>query len=398
MGVVETRTGVRAEDIRPVGMSGQLVPFDPRRDLDEGTLIEASRLAYPAVAMPPSRKEGMAMAVGGGAAVLLGLATFLGMSSSRDIQQAPVTRTAPAAASQNGPLPIVPPPTAEQLAAMNGAAQPAGGSLVFSSPQQPYVSSMPLTSPGPVASGTPLADRLRSPTLMFDESGPVLGTGAAAAPTAALAGPATNGRPAGGDEFSARADASAADTATARPMASPASTVSQGTLIPAVLETAINSDLPGFVRAVVSQDVRSFDGSRVLIPRSSRLIGQYKSGLASGQTRAYVLWSRLIRPDGVSVAIASPGTDEAGQSGLAGEVDSHFFKRFGSALLLSVVGAASAIGTGGASVLASGGGIGAAGVAAQQSGGISPTVKVRQGQPIRVFTARDLDFSRVSSS
>jgi type IV secretion system protein VirB10 len=184
----------------------------------------------------------------------------------------------------------------------------------------------------------------------------------------------------------------------ARPMASPAATVSQGTLIPAVLETAINSDLPGYVRAVVSQDVRSFDGSRVLIPRSSRLIGQYKSGLSAGQTRAYVLWSRLIRPDGVSVAIASPGTDEAGQSGLAGQVDNHFFKRFGSALLLSVVGAASAIGTGGASVLASGGGIGAAGVAAQQSGGIPPTVRVRQGQPIRVFTARDLDFSRVGAN
>jgi type IV secretion system protein VirB10 len=223
----------------------------------------------------------------------------------------------------------------------------------------------------------------------------------AAAPTTAAAGssPAASTRPAlGGDDFSARADASASETATARPMNNPASTVSQGTLIPAVLETAINSDLPGYVRAVVSQDVRSFDGSQVLIPRSSRLIGQYKSGLAAGQTRAYILWSRLIRPDGVSVAIASPGTDEAGQSGLAGEVDGHFFKRFGSALLLSVVGAASAIGTGGATVLASGGGIGAAGVAAQQSGGIPPTVKVRQGQPIRVFTARDLDFSRVSSS
>jgi type IV secretion system protein VirB10 len=182
-------------------------------------------------------------------------------------------------------------------------------------------------------------------------------------------------------------------------MADPASTVSQGTLIPAVLETAINSDLPGYVRAVVSQDVRSFDGTRILIPRSSRLIGQYKSGLASGQTRAYVLWSRLIRPDGVSVAIASPGTDEAGQSGLAGQVDNHFFKRFGSALLLSVVGAASAVGTGGSSVLApGGGGLGAAGVAAQQSGGIPPTVRVRQGQPIRVFTARDLDFSRVGAS
>lgn len=398
MDVRETRSTIVDDEVqRPIGMSGQLVPFDPRSHLDEGALIEASRLAYPAVATPPSRKEGVALAVGGGAAVMLGLATFLGLSSGRDARQAPVAREAPAAV-QNAPLPVAPPPTPEQVAALNGAAQPAGGSLVFSSPPQTF------PQVAPVPSGTPgmsVAERLRSPTLLFDGSGPVLSAPGepAAAGAAAASSPAPGSRPAvGGDDFAARADASASETAMARPMANPASTVSQGTLIPAVLETAINSDVPGYVRAVVSQDVRSFDGSQILIPRSSRLVGQYKSGLAAGQTRAYILWSRLIRPDGVSVAIASPGTDEAGQSGLAGEVDNHFFKRFGSALLLSVVGAASAIGTGGASVLASGGGIGAAGVAAQQSGGIPPTVKVRQGQPIRVFTARDLDFSRVSTS
>ena len=63
-----------------------------------------------------------------------------------------------------------------------------------------------------------------------------------------------------------------------------------------MLETAIDTDLPGYVRAVVSRDVKSFDGAHVLIPRSTRLIGQYKSGLATGQTRAYIIWTRLIRP------------------------------------------------------------------------------------------------------
>ena len=96
--------------------------------------------------------------------------------------------------------------------------------------------------------------------------------------------------------------------------------------------------MPGFVRAVVSQDVRSYDGTRVLVPRSSRLIGQYQSGLQNGQKRAYVIWTRLIRPDGVSVDIASPATDFSGKAGLPGKVDGHFFKRFGSAMLLSVVG------------------------------------------------------------
>jgi type IV secretion system protein VirB10 len=361
--------------------------------MDEGALIDASRIAYPAVSVPPSRKESFGLIAGGGTALLLGFATFLGLSSGREVRPAPAAVPAQTNAPASA-LPV-PPPTPDQLAALNGAAQPSGGSLVFRSPQQTYAQ---VTAIGPQpATTTGMADRLRSPTLLFDDSGPIVPAAATnTSPASGVALPRPDGaRPSGGDEFATRSDASATDVAVARRMVDPASTVSQGTLIPAVLETAINSDLPGYVRAVVSQDIRSFDGSRILIPRSSRLVGQYKSGLAAGQTRAYVLWSRLIRPDGVSVAIASPGTDEAGQSGLAGQVDSHFFKRFGSALLLSVVGAASAIGTGGASLLVSGGGASAAGVAAQQSGGIAPTVRVSQGQPIRVFTARDLDFSQV---
>ena len=64
--------------------------------------------------------------------------------------------------------------------------------------------------------------------------------------------------------------------------------IAQGAVIPAVLETAINSDLPGYVRAVVSRDVSSFDGKNVLVPRGSRLVGQYRSGVALGQSRAFV--------------------------------------------------------------------------------------------------------------
>lgn len=375
----------------PLGTRGQLVPYDPRIDMDESALIDASRVAYPAVAASTTRKDSKALLAGGTVALLLGAATFVGLSSGRDARRAPAAAppaatapAAPVAAPISGPT---------QLGVIDPSQVPAGGSLVFRSPPQGVPQITPI---GPLPAPTnSIADRLRSPTLLFDDSGPIVGGPAAGS---VATGPAETPRAAirpGSDDFAARADASASDTAVARRMVDPASTVSQGTLIPAVLETAINSDLPGYVRAVVSQDVKSFDGSRVLIPRSSRLVGQYKSGLTAGQTRAYVLWSRLIRPDGVSVAIASPGTDEAGQSGLAGQVDSHFFKRFGSALLLSVVGAASAIGTGGASLLVSGGGASAAGVAAQQNGAIAPTVRVSQGQPIRVFTARDLDFSQV---
>jgi type IV secretion system protein VirB10 len=224
-----------------------------------------------------------------------------------------------------------------------------------------------------------MLNRHGAPALVVDSSAPPAGA-AASAPGV------------GGDVFSL---SGSSDVAKATRMKNPDQTVSQGTLIPAVLETAINSDLPGYVRAVVSSDIRSFDGSRVLVPRSSRLIGQYKSGVAAGQTRAYVMWTRLIRPDGVSVALASPAVDAAGQTGLTGTVDSHFMKRFGSALLLSVVGGASTLASGGAGLIMSGG-QSAASVAASQNGQIPPTIKVRQGQPIRVFTAKDLDFSTVA--
>jgi type IV secretion system protein VirB10 len=287
-----------------------------------------------------------------------------------------------------------------QAGGAEAAATP-GGSLIFSAPPPPRVFQGGQVQAAPTAGSAPssnLAERFRSPSLILDESGPVT-TGAGSAPAATGNTPVTfaSAAPAAGgaDEFAARADASASDAATATRMADPGHTVAQGTLIPAVLETAINTDLPGYVRAVVSEDVMSFDGRRVLIPRSSRLIGQYRSGLAAGQRRAYVLWSRLIRPDGASVAIASPATDESGRTGVTGSVDSHFFQRFGSALLLSVLGAASNVGTGGASTVTTGG-TSAAAVATQQNGSIPPTVRVRQGHPIRVFTARDLNFAGVT--
>ena len=233
---------------------------------------------------------------------------------------------------------------------------------------------------------------------MFDSSGKAV----ASVPTAALPeGTATSGGNAtsvGGSagDFAASIGGVGGGPAQATSMANPTTTVTQATLIPAILETAIDTDVPGYVRAVVSQDVKGFDGKKVLIPRSSRLIGQYQSGLQAGQKRAYVIWTRVIRPDGVSVNLQSPGVGFDGTTGLPGEVSGNgFFKRFGSAMLLSVVGGLSAIGTGGASVIIGGGGQAAAAAAAQQDGQRGPKVRVRQGEPIRVFVARDLDFSGV---
>ena len=116
--------------------------------------------------------------------------------------------------------------------------------------------------------------------------------------------------------------------------------VAQGTMIRGVLETALQSDLPGMVRAVTTEDVWSFDGRRVLIPAGTRLVGEYRSGIAQGQTRVFVVWTRLLRSDGVSVQLGSNGADDLGRAGNAGFVDNHYVERFGSAILLSLVGGA----------------------------------------------------------
>ncbi|MGL4438690.1 MAG: type IV secretion system protein VirB10 [Bosea sp. (in: a-proteobacteria)] len=117
--------------------------------------------------------------------------------------------------------------------------------------------------------------------------------------------------------------------------------VPQGTMIRAVLENAVVSDLPGMVRAVTTEDIWSFDGRRILIPSGSRLIGDYRSAIARGQTRVFVIWTRMLRSDGVSVQLGSIGTDDLGRTGNSGYVDNKYLERFGAAIVLSVVGAAS---------------------------------------------------------
>jgi type IV secretion system protein VirB10 len=170
-------------------------------------------------------------------------------------------------------------------------------------------------------------------------------------------------------------------------------------MIPGVLETAINSDLPGYARAVVSRDVRSFDGRAVLIPRSSRLIGEYRSAISLGQSRVFVIWTRVIRPDGVSVDIASPGADALGRAGLQGQIDRHFFSRFGGSIVLSVlnagVAAASRTPATQITIGSPAAALAAAGSATAGSSDIAPSIKIAQGEAINIFVARDLDFSAV---
>jgi type IV secretion system protein VirB10 len=113
------------------------------------------------------------------------------------------------------------------------------------------------------------------------------------------------------------------------------SLIAQGKIIHAVLETAINTDLPGTLRAIITRDVYAEAGNNVLIPKGSRAIGKYETQVKSGQVRVGVMWGRLIRPDGVDIAIESQGTDTLGRSGIAGYLDDKFFTKLGNAFLVS---------------------------------------------------------------
>ena len=132
----------------------------------------------------------------------------------------------------------------------------------------------------------------------------------------------------------------------AKVIANPSNTVSQGTMIQAVMETALDSSLPGQTRAVISEDVFSHDGTRLLIPRGSRLIGRYRAGVEIGARRVTIAWDRILLPSNQSITISAFGGDALGRSGVTGRVDTRFAKRFGSAALISILSAAPRMATG----------------------------------------------------
>ena len=340
---------------------------------------EASR---PRVKAPDSP---MTVWVGVGGALVLGFMVFNGLSSGREAKAQ--TPPAPSAAPQPAPTPIPPP-------------APAPAAVAAPAP----IVQQPISQPDPEAA------HWRAPTMVVDFSAP---EGQAMQLAQATQIPGTPGaqiipgqsaidtRAQSADErFSARVTGGLGDVARASQMRDLGRVVPQGTVIAAVLETAINSDLPGSVRGVVSRDVRSFDGSRILIPRGSKLIGQYKSAAAQGQTRAFVVWERIISPTGVTIEVGSPATDRLGRGGLSGSVDRHFFERFGAAILLTTIQAgATALADGNGSTVIIGGAssqttqVGTQ--ALQQQVNIPDTIKVAQGVPVQVFVARDLDFGGV---
>jgi len=174
-----------------------------------------------------------------------------------------------------------------------------------------------------------------------------------------------------------------------------------GAVIPASLITGLRSDLPGQVTAQVTENVYdSPTGKTLLIPQGSRLVGQYDAQIAFGQSRALLVWNRLIMPNGKSIVLErQPGADTEGYAGLEDEVDNHWGMLFKAALLSTVLSVGTEAGM-------SGNNNGSLAEAIQQgmsqsinqtgqqvvsrSLNIQPTITIRPGFPVRVLVTHDL--------
>lgn len=283
-----------------------------------------------------------------------------------------------------------------------------------------------------------LLERVRSSAMVFDQSDQTRRTSAMSSDaSASMFGANSNA----GQSGATSGDAVDSDRAFLKSMSGQGVEVSaatenrrtdawipQGTMIRGTLETAINSDLAGMVKGIVREDVYSFDGRRILIPAGSSLIGDYKSGVQRGQERILIVWTRMIRGDGVSVQLGSYGTDRLGRSGMTGIVDRKNWERFGPPALMTLIGGATQyiaqlgqrqdrditiINDNGsvtripqdngatsqdrarsiaAETIASGIQQMAA-TAFEDSRNIRPTIHIPQGSDINVFVTRDLDFA-----
>jgi type IV secretion system protein VirB10 len=181
-------------------------------------------------------------------------------------------------------------------------------------------------------------------------------------------------------------------------------TVPKGDAIDCVMTTRVVTEVSGFTSCMVTSDVYSANGRVLLIERMSEVQGEYAAAGQPGQRRVYVLWSRIRKPGGITVELASPSTDQLGAAGIDGIVDNRWFERVGSAYMLSILkdflGAQAAGSAGSAAgatayqnTLATSNGLAEKVLASSIN--IKPTIYANQGDRVSIYVARDLDFSNV---
>lgn len=182
--------------------------------------------------------------------------------------------------------------------------------------------------------------------------------------------------------------------------------ITKGTIIPCVLQTALNTQLAGYARCEVPQDIRSTTGNVVLLDKGTLITGEMQHGLMRGEDRAFVIWDRAETPEHAVIELDSPATDPLGRSGIPVTVNNHWWARFGDAILLSVIQGGLDAGVQLASRVGSNNsgayfnsfqsnGQQVANTALQADMMIPPTGEKAQGKTVAIFVARDLDFSDI---
>jgi type IV secretion system protein VirB10 len=174
----------------------------------------------------------------------------------------------------------------------------------------------------------------------------------------------------------------------------------KGAFLDCTLETAIDSTLPGMTTCILATDTFSADGSVVLLERGTKLVGETRGQVRQGAARLFVLWTEARTPMGVIVPLGSTGTDELGRSGLQGEVDRHFWDRFGAAILVTMIdGAVQAAvqsrNSSGTVIVDPSASRDVMTEVLKSTIDIPPTITKANGDRIQVLVARDLDFRSV---
>ncbi len=227
------------------------------------------------------------------------------------------------------------------------------------------------------------------------------GTDAPASLPAPAGGPESSARARSGGELSALLKAEVVRTARANVLPTKRWLLPKGAFIDCTLETAIDSTLPGMATCVTASDTFGSDGEVVLLERGTKLVGETRGQVQQGTARVFVLWTEARTPAGIIVRLDSPAADELGRAGLSGEVDRHFWQRFGAAMLITTVDGAvqaavqSASHGSGPVIYDPSGSAGILTEVLKSTVNIAPTIRKQNGDRIQVLVARDLDFRGV---
>ena len=367
----------------------------------ELTAVEGER-GESAVQRPPSLQARLSNLLAFGLMATIGLG-LLGWYYSHMVGARPRTPASPSAKDNAGaeialrPLGRVDPPAASPLENLLGAA-----------PVEPAASVSPVLPPGALAqpplSATPSygAPAQRDPRLERQLKGPAFAAGTLrSADKTSSQGVAGEPKRTEESEFEALLRPHATPAVQAQMLPTQRLLLPKGAFLDCTLETAIDSTLPGMTTCVLATDAFSADGTVVLLERGTKLVGETRGQVRQGAARIFVLWTEARTPHGVVVPLASPGTDELGRSGLPGEVDRHFFERFGAAILISVIDGAiqaqvqAQRQNGDTVVLSPSRSQDVMTEVLRSTVNLPPTVVKPQGDRVQVLVARDLDFRSV---